>query len=85
MLLNSPPFNEKIQQMTAPVLHFSEGDREDRLAQMHFTTPIMLGQHGGSGTALYKGVRTSWRSEEDFMGDIVWKVKKRKNNWKNSC
>ncbi len=75
VVLNSPPFNEKIQQMTAPVLHFSEGDREDRLAQMHFTTPIMLGQHGGSGTALYKGVRTSWRSEEDFMGDIVWKVK----------
>ena len=76
VVLNSPPLNEKIQKMNVPVLHFSEGDREDRLAQMHFTTPLMLGQHsGGPGIAAYKGVRTSWKSEEDAMGDMVWKVK----------
>lgn len=74
VVLNSPPLIRKIQQMTAPVIHFSEGDREDRLAQMHFTTPVMLGQHGSNGKAAY-GRRATWMSEEDYMDDMVWKVK----------
>ena len=74
VVLNAPPLTAKIQQMSAPIIHFSEGDREDRLAQMHFTTPVMLGQHGSNGKAAY-GRRSTWVSEEDFMDDMVWKVK----------
>ena len=75
VVLNSPAFLRKIREMRGAVIHFSEGDREDRLAQMHFTTPVMLGQHGGSGKPLY-GRRATWKTEEDFMDDMIWKVKK---------
>ena len=73
VVLNGPPLIRKIQEMKEPVIHFSEGDREDRLAQMHFSTPLMLGQHGSNGKAAY-GRRQYWKTEEDFMDDMVWKV-----------
>ena len=73
VILNSPPLIKRLQQMEGPVVRFSEGDRVDRLAQMHFTTPVMLGQHGPHGKALY-GRRETWKTEEDLMDDMIWKI-----------
>ena len=74
VVLNAPPLTEKIQRMNGPVIHFSEGDREERLTAMHLTTPVMLGQHGSNGKPAY-GRRATWKTEEDYMDDMVWKVK----------
>jgi len=77
IVLNAPPHNEKIQQMPGMIIHHTEGDREDSLARMHFSTPVVLGQYprDAKGTPGYTGSpRKRFLTGEDFMQDMVWKI-----------
>lgn len=77
VVLNAPPYVRQLQEAPGAVLHFTEGDHEYALVRMHFTTPLVLGEHGGGkkdGTAA-RGRRKWWRSQEDFMDDMVWKLR----------
>ena len=77
ILFNNPPIYRELNTLPGSIHFMTEGDQPFRFGRLHLSTPTMLGIYWrwrSPFTASY-GRRKTWQSPEDFVDDMVWKLK----------